>query len=125
MGGSSGILFALSYLLIDVVKFQVPFYPFVWLGSNSIMCGSIILRISVEDPRPDWYLFIICSLYCGDEIIERFLGPGNAMIYYGDPTANLGSWVFKTIYASWMAPEVARMIWGISTRFDTTFLGLG
>jgi hypothetical protein len=53
-------------------------------------------------------------------MIERFLGPGGsgtALIYFGDPTKNLGSWVYNTIYASWMAPQVAKLIWGISAAF--------
>lgn len=60
MGGTAGLIFTVCYILLDVAKLQLPAWPFVWLGSNSII------------------------LYVGDDILPKIVGPSDfVMIYYG------------------------------------------
>lgn len=91
MGGSAGILFTLCYLVLDVIRFRIPGWPFVWLGSNSII------------------------LYVGDALSPVLLGPSSSvLIYYGDPSNSFGAWIRATFYDSWLNHDDANLIWAIS-----------
>jgi heparan-alpha-glucosaminide N-acetyltransferase len=74
--GSAGILLSASYVMIDVLKWRVIFWPWIWEGMNSII------------------------LFVADELVTPILGgrDGDALFYWKESTTNLGSWIYKTIF---------------------------
>jgi len=95
--GSAGILLSASYAVIDVLKWRVIFWPWIWEGMNSII------------------------LFVADELVTPILGgrEGDALIYWKEPETNLGTWIYKTIFLAKATDDpqthvVPNFFWGFT-----------